>query len=244
MGARPLLEGTGVSKSFGGLHVLRVVDFAVAEGEIVALIGPNGAGKSTLLRCVTGLLRPRSGSILWDGRDLRALHPHEIVEHGVALVPEGRRLFGRMTVEDNLALGAFSPHARAEKGASLDRVYDIFPVLSERRRQLSRTLSGGQQQMVAIGRALMTAPRLLMLDEPSLGLAPRVIESIFETLTTVNRSGVSVLLVEQNVRAALRLAHRAYILEGGRVAGEGVARDLLDDAHVRRAYLGPLAAPR
>ena len=239
-----LLEVRDLTAAYGDLGALSGATLAVRPSEIVALVGPNGAGKSTLLKCITGLLRPRSGAIRWDGRDLLALHPHEIVEHGLALVPEGRRLFGRMTVEDNLALGAFSPHARAERRASLDRVYEIFPVLRERRRQLSRTLSGGQQQMVAIGRALMTAPRLLMLDEPSLGLAPRIVESIFETLTTVNRSGVSVLLVEQNVRAALRLAHRAYILEGGRVVGEGVARDLLDDAHVRRAYLGPLAAPR
>lgn len=239
-----MLEVRDLAAAYGDLGALSGATLAVRPGEIVALVGPNGAGKSTLLKCITGLLRPRSGAILWEGRDLLALHAHEIVEHGLALVPEGRRLFGQMTVEENLALGAFSLHARAEKRASLDRVYEIFPVLRERRRQLARTLSGGQQQMVAIGRALMTAPRLLMLDEPSLGLAPRIVESIFETLTTVNRSGLSVLLVEQNVRAALRLAHRAYILEGGRVAGEGVARDLLDDAHVRRAYLGPLAAPR
>ncbi len=226
----------------GDLAALSGATLTVGTGEIVALVGPNGAGKSTLLQCITGLLRPRSGAISSEGRDVLLLHPHEVVLHGLALVPEGRRLFGRMSVEENLVLGAFSPRARAETRSSLERVYQLFPVLEERRRQLSRTLSGGQQQMVAIGRALMTAPRLLMLDEPSLGLAPRVVESIFETLGAINRSGVSVLLVEQNVRAALRLARRAYVLEGGRVVGEGQARDLLDDPHVRRAYLGPLGA--
>ncbi len=237
-----MLEVRDLAAAYGDLLALSGATLDVGDGEIVALVGPNGAGKSTLLRCIAGLLRPRSGTISSGGRDVLALHPHEIVEHGLALVPEGRRLFGRMTVEENLALGAFSARARAEKQASLERVYQLFPVLAERRRQPSQTLSGGQQQMVAIGRALMTAPRLLLLDEPSLGLAPRVVGSIFEALTAINRSGVCVLLVEQNVRAALRLARRAYVLEGGRVVGEGLARDLLDDPHVRRAYLGPLAA--
>ncbi len=236
-----MLEVRDLWAAHGDLAALSGATLTVGTGEIVALVGPNGAGKSTLLQCITGLLRPRSGAISSEGRDVLALHPHEVVLHGLALVPEGRRLFGRMTVEENLVLGAFSPRAMAETRPSLERVYQLFPVLEERRRQLSRMLSGGQQQMVAIGRALMTVPRLLMLDEPSLGLAPRVVESIFETLGAINRSGVSVLLVEQNVRAALRLARRAYILEGGRVVGEGPARDLLDDPHVRRAYLGPLA---
>jgi branched-chain amino acid transport system ATP-binding protein len=236
-----VLDVRDLVAAYGGLGVLTGATLGVRSDEIVALVGPNGAGKSTLLKCITGLLRPRSGAISWDGADLLALHPHQIVTRGLAMVPEGRRLFGHMTVEGNLALGAFSPRARGDKAASLERVYALFPVLRERRRQLSRTLSGGQQQMVAIGRALMTAPRLLMLDEPSLGLAPRVVESIFQALTAINRSGVSVLLVEQNVRVALLLAHRAYILEGGRMAGEGAARELLDDSHVRRAYLGPLA---
>ena len=237
-----MLEIRDLRAAYGDLTALSGATLQVGAGEIVALVGPNGAGKSTLLQCVTGLLRPRSGSIRSEGRDVLALHPHQVVEHGLALVPEGRRLFGRMTVEENLALGAFGARARAQKQTSLERVYRLFPVLEERRRQLSRTLSGGKQQMVAIGRALMTSPRLLMLDEPSLGLAPRVVESIFETLGAINRAGVSVLLVEQNVGAALRLAQRAYVLETGRVVGEGSARALLDDPHVRRAYLGPLAA--
>jgi branched-chain amino acid transport system ATP-binding protein len=236
-----LLEVRDLQAAYGDLLALSGATLRIGAGEIVALVGPNGAGKSTLLQCVTGLLTPRSGAISSEGKDVLALYPHEIVEHGLALVPEGRRLFGQMTVEENLALGAFAARARVEKHASLGRVYQLFPVLRERRRQLSRTLSGGQQQMVAIGRALMTSPRLLMLDEPSLGLAPRVVESIFETLGAINRAGVSVLLVEQNVRAALRLAQRAYVLETGRVVREGPARELLDDPHVRRAYLGPLA---
>ena len=237
-----MLEVRDLQAAYGDLLALSGATLRIGAGEIVALVGPNGAGKSTLLQCVTGLLRPRSGAISSEGKDVLALHPHEIVEHGLALVPEGRRLFGQMTVEENLALGAFGARARVEKQGNLERVYQLFPVLRERRRQLSRTLSGGQQQMVAIGRALMTSPRLLMLDEPSLGLAPRVVESILETLGAINRAGVSVLLVEQNVRAALRLAQRAYVLETGRVVGEGPAQDLLDDPHVRRAYLGPLAA--
>ena len=236
-----MLEVQNLTAAYGDLPALSAATLNVGAGEIVALVGPNGAGKSTLLQCVTGLLRPRAGTIRSDSRDLLALHPHQIVEHGLALVPEGRRLFGQMTVEENLALGAFTARARAVKQASLERVYGLFPALDERRRQLTRTLSGGQQQMVAIARALMTSPRLLMLDEPSLGLAPRVVEAIFETLTAINRAGVAVLLVEQNVRAALRLAGRAYVLEGGRVVGEGPARHLLEDPHVRRAYLGPLA---
>ncbi len=237
-----MLEVRDLQAAYGDLVALSGTTLRVGAGEIVALVGPNGAGKSTLLQCVTGLLRPRSGAISSEGKDVLALHPHEVVEHGLALVPEGRRLFGQMTVEENLALGAFGARARSHKDTSFERVYQLFPVLQERRRQPARTLSGGQQQMVAIGRALMTSPRLLMLDEPSLGLAPRVVESIFATLGTINQAGVSVLLVEQNVRAALRLAQRAYVLETGRVVREGAAHDLLHDPHVRRAYLGLLAA--
>jgi branched-chain amino acid transport system ATP-binding protein len=234
------LEVEAVEAAYGPFVALSGATLAVAAGEIVALLGPNGAGKTTLIRCVTGLLRPRSGRIRWQGEAIHGLVPHAVVERGIAVVPEGRRLFGSMTVEENLDLGAFAPHARRGLGERRDRVYAIFPVLRERRRQLAGTLSGGQQQMVAIGRALMAVPRLLILDEPSFGVAPRIVESIFGVIADINRDGVSVLIVEQNVRAALGLAHRAYILEGGRVAGEGRAADLLDDPHVRRAYLGPL----
>jgi ABC-type branched-subunit amino acid transport system ATPase component len=236
-----MLEIEGLEASYGDVRVLSSVSVTVGRGEIVALLGPNGAGKSTLLGCVAGLVRPRAGVIRWEGHDLRTTTPHLIVERGLAMVPEGRRLFGSMSVEDNLELGAFSPRARAERRRSLDRVFALFPDLHARRRQTVRALSGGQQQMVAVGRALMASPRLLMLDEPSLGIAPQLVRAILDALIEINRAGVAIFLVEQNVRAALALAHRAYILEGGRVAGQGSGAALLQDPHVRRAYLGPLA---
>jgi len=237
-----VLEISDLDVSYGDARALSGVTLSVKAGEIVALLGPNGAGKSTLLQAITGLLRPRAGIIRWEGEDLCGVASHQIVERGVALVPEGRRVFGSLTVEENLTLGAFARRARSRQQMNLERVYTIFPVLRERRGQIVRALSGGQQQMVAIGRALMTNPRLLMLDEPSLGLAPLLVRSIFEVLIEVNRDGVSVFLVEQNVHAALTLAHRAYILEAGCIVEEGSAVQLLQNPHVRRAYLGPLAA--
>jgi branched-chain amino acid transport system ATP-binding protein len=236
-----VLEIRDLDAGYGDARVLSGVTLSLAAGEIVALLGPNGAGKSTLLKAVAGLVRPRAGRIAWEGEDLGRLGAHVIVERGLAMVPEGRRLFSSMTVEENLELGAFVPRAWPARRQNLERVYGLFPVLRERRRQTVRALSGGQQQMVAVGRALMTNPRLLMLDEPSLGIAPRLVGAILDALLEINRSGVGVFLVEQNVQAALTLAHRGYILEGGRVAGEGRAADLLHDPHVRRAYLGPLA---
>jgi len=236
-----VLEVRDLEVAYGDAVALSGVTLSVGASEIIALLGPNGAGKSTLLKSIGGLLRPRAGSVHWQGEDLLRVAGHQIVDRGVAMVPEGRRLFAGMTVEDNLELGAFAPRARAHLHASLARVYDLFPVLGERRRQVVRALSGGQQQMVAVGRALMSQPRLLMLDEPSLGIAPRLVAAIFAALVAINRDGVAVLLVEQNVQTTLTLAHRAYILEGGRIAGEGRAADLLHDPHVRRAYLGPLA---
>jgi branched-chain amino acid transport system ATP-binding protein len=236
-----VLEVQAVEAAYGSFRALSGVTLTIRPGEIVALLGPNGAGKTTLVRCITGLLRPRAGTIRWEGEPLGGVPPHAIVERGMAVVPEGRRLFGAMTVEENLELGAFVPRAHHARAARLEHVYTIFPVLRERQRQNARALSGGQQQMVAIGRALMASPKLLILDEPSLGLAPRVVESIFGVLRDINRSGVSILLVEQNVQAALTLSHRAYILEAGRLAGEGSGAQLLDDPRVRRAYLGPLA---
>jgi branched-chain amino acid transport system ATP-binding protein len=236
-----VLEIRELDAAYGDIRVLSSVSLTVGPGEIVALLGPNGAGKSTLLTTIAGLLRPRAGSIRWDGHDLAAVRPHLIVERGVTLVPEGRRLFGTMTVEENLELGAFADRARRARAAGFERVYALFPDLRDRRRQLVRALSGGQQQMVAVGRALMAQPTLLMLDEPSLGIAPRLVASIFAALAEINRGGVAVFLVEQNVQAALTLAHRAYVLESGRIASQGAAADLLRDPHVRRAYLGPLA---
>jgi branched-chain amino acid transport system ATP-binding protein len=239
-----VLEIQSLDAAYGELRALAGVSARIGPGEIVALVGSNGAGKTTLLRSVAQLVRPRGGRIRWEEADISGLRPHQVVERGIAMVPEGRRLFGRMTVEENLGLGAFTARARRERVATLDSVYATFPRLRERRRQLAGSLSGGEQQMVAIGRALMTRPRLLMLDEPSLGLAPRVVETIFAVFEAINRAGVAVFLVEQNVRAALALAHRAYVLEHGRITGEGPAAALLDDPEVRRAYLGPLALTR
>ena len=239
-----MLDVRGLHVGYGDLRVIAGVTLTVGQGEIVALLGPNGAGKSTLLAAIAGLLRPRAGEIRWQGLDLRAVGAHLVVERGVALVPEGRRLFGRMSVEENLELGAFAERARRARGENLERVYALFPVLRERRRQAVRALSGGQQQMVAVGRAIMSNPALLMLDEPSLGIAPLLVAAIMDALVEINRGGVAVLLVEQNVQAALTLAHRGYVLEGGRIARAGAAGDLLRDPHVRRAYLGPLAVGR
>src|SRR6185503_4350687 len=202
-GARCVLEIRDLDAAYGDIRVLSGVSLTVGPGEIVALLGPNGAGKSTLLTAIAGLLRPRAGAIRWQGEDLTTLRAHLVVERGVALVPEGRRLFGTMTVEDNLELGAFAARARSARAAGLERVYALFPDLRDRRRQLVRALSGGQQQMVAVGRALMAQPTLLMLDEPSLGIAPRLVASIFAALGEINRAGVAVFLVEQNVQAAL-----------------------------------------
>jgi branched-chain amino acid transport system ATP-binding protein len=236
-----VLEVRDLEAGYGDARAVSGVTLTVAPGEIVALLGPNGAGKSTLLKAVAGLVRPRAGTIRWDGEDLSSVNAHLIVERGLALVPEGRRLFGGMTVEENLDLGAFAERARAGRNASLERVFALFPVLKERRRQIVSALSGGQQQMVAVGRALMTNPRLLMLDEPSLGIAPRLVDAILASLVAINRGGVAIFLVEQNVHAALGLAHRGYVLEGGRIVGQGTGAELLRDDHVRRAYLGPLA---
>jgi len=236
-----VLEVRDLEAGYGDARAVSGVTLTVAPGEIVALLGPNGAGKSTLLKAVAGLVRPRAGTIRWDGEDLSSVNAHLIVERGLALVPEGRRLFGGITVEENLDLGAFAERARAGRNASLERVFALFPVLKERRRQIVSALSGGQQQMVAVGRALMTNPRLLMLDEPSLGIAPRLVDAILASLVAINRGGVAIFLVEQNVHAALGLAHRGYVLEGGRIVGQGTGAELLRDDHVRRAYLGPLA---
>jgi branched-chain amino acid transport system ATP-binding protein len=228
-----------VEASYGDVQVLWGASLEVAEGEVVSLIGPNGAGKTTLLRTIVGLHRPLAGQILLEGEPLQRLPPHQIAARGLALVPEGRRLFGGMKVLENLEVGAYGRRARPLRSETLRFVYDTFPVLAERRDQLAATLSGGQQQMLAIGRALMARPRLLLLDEPSLGLAPIVVQQIFAVLGQLSGTlGVTVLLVEQNAHLALELAQRAYILERGRVVGAGPAAELLADQRVRQAYLG------
>jgi len=233
-----LLEVRDVSVFYRDLQALWGISLEIKRGEMVVLVGPNGAGKTTLLRTIVGLHRPAKGSILLDGQPIHVIPAHRIVERGIVLVPEGRRLFGGMSVLENLEIGAFSARARREKDQTLQWIFEIFPILGQRQHQIAGLMSGGQQQMLAVGRALMGLPRLLLLDEPSLGLAPLVVESIFEVVQKINRSGVAVLLVEQNVRAALELAHRAYIVEQGRIVGHGAGAELLTDKNVQQAYLG------
>ena len=233
-----MLRLEGVDAFYGDLQALADVSFQVNDGEIVALVGANAAGKSTTLRVISGLVNPRRGRVLLNGDDLTGLPAHERVDRGIIQVPEGRRLFPFMTVAENLLLGAHASRARADRERTLAHVYGLFPVLGERRTQLAGSLSGGEQQMCAIGRALMARPKILMLDEPTLGLAPVLVARIFETVRTINGQGVTVLLVEQNVRQALTLAHRACVLESGRLVLEGPARELLGDDRLKRAYLG------
>jgi branched-chain amino acid transport system ATP-binding protein len=233
-----LLKLDGIDLAYGDLQAVRGVSLEVHAGELVALIGSNGAGKTTTLRGISGLLRPRRGTVELDGSRIDGLTPAEIVARGIAHVPEGRQLFPTMTVVENLELGARTPGARRERAATLARVYELFPRLAERRGQLAGSLSGGEQQMCAIGRALMACPRLLMLDEPSLGLAPVMVTAIFDNLARINREGTTVLLVEQNVLRALRLCARAYVLENGVIVTAGPRERLLADEGVRRAYLG------
>jgi branched-chain amino acid transport system ATP-binding protein len=237
------LEADEVYVAYGDLTALWGVSVQVHQGEIVVLIGPNGAGKTTLMRAVAGLQPPHRGSILLDGEPVHQLRAHQLVERGVVLIPEGRRLFAGMSVLENLTMGAYALKARKVLAETLDRVFGVFPVLAERRAQAAGTLSGGQQQMLAIGRALMAKPRLLLLDEPSLGLAPLVVGDIFDVLRQISADGVTILLAEQNARMALELAHRAYILEEGRVSGEGTGQEMLEADHVRRAYLGQVGPP-
>jgi branched-chain amino acid transport system ATP-binding protein len=233
-----LLRLDGVDVAYGDMQAVRGVSLEVRTGELVALIGSNGAGKTTTLRAVSGLLRPRRGVIEFDGARIDGLAPSQIVARGVAHVPEGRQLFPTMTVLENLELGARTPQARAARAATLEHVFGLFPRLAERRAQLAGSLSGGEQQMCAIGRALMARPRLLMLDEPSLGLAPVMVAAIFDNLTRINREGTTVLLVEQNVLRALRLSQRAYVLENGAIAFQGPRDALLSDERIKQAYLG------
>jgi branched-chain amino acid transport system ATP-binding protein len=233
-----LLRLEGIDAFYGDLQALFSVTFEVRDKEIVALVGANAAGKTTTIRVISGLVGPRRGRILFHGGDLARVAAHRRVDLGIVQVPEGRRLFPFMTVAENLLLGAHPERARAERDASLEYVYSLFPVLAERRTQLAGSLSGGEQQMCAIGRALMARPRLLMLDEPTLGLAPVLVAKIFDTVRTINADGVTVLLVEQNVRQALTVAHRACVLESGHLVLEGPARELLGDERLKRAYLG------
>jgi branched-chain amino acid transport system ATP-binding protein len=233
-----VLEVRGLNVFYGDIQALWDVSLELRQGEVVTVLGPNGAGKTTLMKTISGLLRPASGSILFEGRAIESLPPYRIVEQGLVQVAEARQLFPEMSVADNLDLGAYLPAARRLRAETRTRVEELFPILAERRKQLAGTLSGGQQQMVAIGRALMSRPRLLMLDEPSLGLAPLVVADMFQAIGRIHEQGIAVLLVEQNVHQALEIADRAYCLETGRVVREGRPDELLADPHVRAAYLG------
>src|SRR4051794_20631431 len=238
-----MLEVRNLAAGYGKHQALDGIDLDVAPGEIVVILGANGAGKSTLLKAVAGLVRPHpQARITFEGRDLLALAPHEIVEAGIALVPEGRGIFADLTVRENLELGAYARRARAAEAGMLARVKSLFPRLAERGPQLARTMSGGEQQMVAIGRALMSAPQLLLLDEPSLGLSPLMCGELFGALKSIRDAGVGILLVEQNARQGLNIADRGYLIETGRIVGQGSAQTLRDDPAVQRAYLGALTS--
>jgi len=233
-----VLKIESVAAAYGPVTALRGIDLAVASGELVCLIGANGAGKSSTLRAISGLLRPSAGRIVFEGREIQNLEPATILKSGIAHCPEGRRVFPHLTVHENLAMGAYVRRDRHAVAADIERVCSHFPILAERRRQMAGTLSGGEQQMLAIGRSLMSRPRLILLDEPSLGLAPAIVDATFAIIAGIRREGTTVLLVEQNAYRALRMADRGYVMETGRVVLEGRAADLLADDHVRRAYLG------
>ncbi len=233
-----MLSVDEINVFYGDLQALWDVSFKVDKGDIVGIVGSNGAGKTTALRAISGLVRPRTGSIQFLGQDLARIPPHRIVELGVAHIPEGRRLFPVYSVMDNLKMGAYTRKQIEKKDETLEWVFELFPILKERRNQQAGTLSGGEQQMLAIGRGLMSRPKLLMLDEPSLGLAPKVVLALFDLITKINEGGITVLLVEQNVRHALQLADRAYVLETGRTVLEGKGEELMDNEHVKKAYLG------
>ncbi|OFX25880.1 MAG: ABC transporter ATP-binding protein [Anaeromyxobacter sp. RBG_16_69_14] len=235
--AAPLLEIDDLHVKYGNVEALHGIGITVRQGEIVTILGANGAGKSTTLRAVSGLLRPSGGEIRFEGRPTQLVPAHERVKMGIAQSPEGRRIFGTLTVSDNLFLGAYTLSDKQKIARTLAWIYELFPVLEKRRGQLAGTLSGGEQQMLAIGRALMANPRILLLDEPSLGLAPLLVKAIFQTIREVNQTGVTVVLVEQNARAALKLAHRGYVMEVGRIVLEGPASALLSDPKVQSAYL-------
>ena len=232
-----ILKVENINVYYGAIHAIKGVSFHVDEGEIVTLIGANGAGKSTTLQTISGLLRSRTGSIEFCGENISKLPPHKIVEKGLAQVPEGRRIFLQMSVQENLDMGAYT-QSGAGVGENIERVFEQFPRLKERRRQIAGTLSGGEQQMLAIGRALMSRPKLLMLDEPSMGLAPILVEQIFEIIQSLHKSGTTILLVEQNAQMALSVADRAYVMETGAISLSGTGRELAESDQVRKAYLG------
>jgi branched-chain amino acid transport system ATP-binding protein len=233
-----LLRLQQLQVSYGGIRAVKGIDLEVGAGELVCLIGANGAGKTTTLKAITGLVRPAGGRIVYDGEELSGRRVHEIARRGLAMVPEGRGVFAQLTIQENLSMGAYARSDRAAVQSDVDRVFQLFPRLKERRSQTAGTLSGGEQQMLAMARALMSRPKLLLLDEPSMGLAPLMVERIFEVVRTIAAEGVTLLLVEQNARLALEVSHRGYVLDGGVVTIAGESRALLVDPRVREAYLG------
>jgi branched-chain amino acid transport system ATP-binding protein len=233
-----LLEVRDLHVAYGDAPALWGASLDIDAGRIVAVVGPNGAGKSTLINAIAGILRPSRGEVRIDGRDIARIPGHRVCDHGIAIVPEGRRLFTHMTVLENLELGSYRAEARASRQESLEEVFSLFPILKERRHQVAGTMSGGQQQMVAIGRALMARPRLLLMDEPSLGLSPAVVDDMFRIIRTINERRVAVLLVEQNIHKALEVAHHAYVIEQGRIVTSGKPDALLGNPRIREAYLG------
>ncbi len=233
-----MLKVENINVYYGAIHALKGISVEVKEGEIVTLIGANGAGKSTILRTISGLLRTKTGNVLFEGNSVAAMAPEEIVKKGISQVPEGRRIFANMSVEENLELGAYIRSDKPGIRKDIDKVFERFPRLGERRKQIAGTLSGGEQQMLAIGRGLMSQPRLLLLDEPSMGLAPLLVKEIFSIIKEINASGTTILLVEQNANMALSIAHQAYVLETGRITLSGSAKELMESEEVRKAYLG------
>lgn len=233
-----MLEVENIHSYYGNIHALKGVSLTVDKGEIVTLIGANGAGKSTTLRTITGMIKPREGHVRLESEDLAAYKPHEIVYKGVAMVPEGRRIFARLTVAENLEMGAYSRDNKREIADDLDRVFTLFPRMKERHSQVAGTLSGGEQQMLATGRALMANPRILLMDEPSMGLAPVLVEAIFDTIEKINKDGTTILLVEQNALMALSIAHRGYVLQSGEIVLQDMASNLKQNEMIQKAYLG------
>ncbi len=233
-----MLEIENLSASYGMVQILRGVNFKVEEKEIVSIIGPNGAGKTTLVKTVMGFLKPQTGSVKFKGEEIEKLSTYEIVKKGLTMIPEGREIFPRMTIEENLMLGAYTIKDKAKINESKEKVYEIFPVLKKKEKALAQTLSGGEQQMLVICRSLMSNPQMLILDEPSLGLAPIIVEKVLDTVRTINEEGVTVLLVEQNIHDSLGVADRGYVLEEGKIILEGKSRELLSNSHIKEVYLG------
>ncbi|WP_434629106.1 ABC transporter ATP-binding protein [Chromobacterium sp. CV08] len=233
-----ILEVKDLQVAYGGIKAVKGIDFHIEQGELVTLIGANGAGKTTTLKTLVGMVKKSGGSIVYDGKDVASIPSHDFVRHGLAMVPEGRGVFAKLTVEENLQMGAYYRNDKAAIQSEIEHVYELFPRLKERRLQLAGTLSGGEQQMVAMGRAMLSRPKLLLLDEPSMGLAPIIVEKIFEIIQMVSKQGVTMLLVEQNAKLALEVSQRGYVMESGRITMSGDAKELLNDERVRNAYLG------